>query len=195
MACFGAHFLLAALVSLEATFSIFAQTPTIFPGALRNYWRRGADLAGVAAGKKLPETNPIRNTAAVYLHIAGTEAGYGFFAPNVPDCSTLLFEIHFPDGRVEYDLPQVRSASAGLRLNCLLDQIRLVKYEELRRGILKILTYSAWQRYPSASRIRAIFTSGKLPSSSEFLAGKELSYEVLYVYDTTFPNRPNELPE
>ena len=47
-------------------------------------------------------------------NIAGIETGYGYFAPNVPGGYRLVFELHYPDGRVEYELPSVSSAAAGL---------------------------------------------------------------------------------
>lgn len=191
-ACFGVHFLLIIIVSLHATLSIFSQTPTIFPASLQSYWRKGGELGGAAIGQKFAASNPVRNTIAVYLHVAGSEGGYGFFAPNVPDSFTLLFEIHFPDGRIEYDLPHVRSATAGLRFSGLLDQISMTTYEPLRLTIFKILAYSVWQTYPTASRIRAIFTAAMLPSTTEFEAGQEMSHQVLYAYDLSFTDQTTE---
>jgi hypothetical protein len=129
----------------------------------------------------------------VYLHSAGIEGGYGFFAPNVPDNYTLLFEIHYSDGRVEYDLPNVRSATGGLRLNGLFDQVGATRYEPLREVTFKILTYAVWQAHPEASRIRAIFTSASLPSTSDFEHGRKESYQILYAYDFTF-EEPSIVP-
>jgi hypothetical protein len=142
----------------------------------------------------LAASNPLRNGLALYLHGAGIEAGYGFFAPNVPDNYTLLFEVHYPDGRIEYDLPNVRTTSGGLRLNGLLDQVGATDYEPLRQTILKILTHSVWQVHPGASRIRAIFTSARLPTTSEFEQGREESYQLHYAYDFTF-KEPNPQPQ
>ena len=59
-------------------------------------------------------SNPVRQALATYLHIAGIETGYGYFAPNVPGSYKLVFELHYPDGRVEYELPSVSSAAAGV---------------------------------------------------------------------------------
>ncbi len=191
-ACFGAHFLLIIVVCLAATLLIFARTPTIFPDSLQSYWRKGGELGAAALGRQLSESNPIRNTITSYLHVAGSDGGYGFFAPNVPDSFTLLFEIHFPDGRVEYDLPHVSSPAAGLRFNGVLDQISMTTYEPLRQTIFKILTYSVWQSYPDASRIRAIFTAATLPSTTAFEAGYETSHQILYAYDLSFADQTTE---
>ena len=190
--CFGLHFLLAIIASLRATLSIFAQTQTVFPDPLRGVWQTTGEAAASAMGQKLDPSNPVRNSIAIYLQAAGSEAGYGFFAPNVPDSFTLLFEIHFADGRVVYDLPHVMSASDGLRFNGLLDQMSMITYEPLRNTIFKILTYSIWQSYPEATRIRAIFTTAILPSIAEFRAGREISHQVLFDYDLSFAHEPKE---
>jgi hypothetical protein len=192
-ACFGVHFILIILASLRATFSIFAQPATVFPLPLRNLWRRAGEATTVGIGQHLSSSNPLGNAITVYLHATGSEGGYGFFSPEVPDSLTLLFEVHFPDGRVEYDLPTVRSITAGLRFNGVLEQISATTYEPLRQMLFKILTYSVWQRYPNAARIRAIFTVAILPSTNDFTAGREISHEVLSAYDVTLADRSAEL--
>ncbi|HEV2047406.1 MAG TPA: hypothetical protein VGQ95_12525 [Chthoniobacterales bacterium] len=184
--------MLISLACFRATFSIFAQSATIFPSSLQNIWRRAAEIVTAGVGQHLAPSNPLGNAIVVYLHAVGSEGGYGFFAPEVPDSLTLVFEIHFPDGRVEYDLPSVRSVAAGLRFNGVLEQINATKYEPLRQMILKILTYSVLQRYPNASHIRAIFTVAILPSTREFAAGREISYETLSAYDLTFAEQSTE---
>jgi hypothetical protein len=194
MGWLGLHFFLIVIVCVRATFSIFARVPTVFPASLEKYWRSGEGVASAAIGQRLTASNPLRNGLAVYLHSAGIEGGYGFFAPNVPDNYALLFEVHYPDDRVEYDLPNVRSATGGLRLNGLLDQVGATAYEPLRQTILKILTYSVWQAHPDASKIRAIFTSARLPSTSEFERGPKESYQLLYAYDFTF-KEPKPKPQ
>ena len=65
----------------------------------------------------------MREALNTYVKLAGIETGYGYFAPNVPGGYRLVFELHYPDGRVEYELPSVRSAAAGLRIAGLLDSI------------------------------------------------------------------------
>ena len=195
MGWFGLHFSLIVIVCLQAMFSIFAKVPTVFPTSLEKCWRSAEGVASAAIGRRLDGSNPLRNGLAVYLHSAGIESGYGFFAPNVPDNYTLLFEVHYLDGRIEYDLPNVRNASGGLRLNGLLDQVGATTYEPLRQTTLKILTYSVWQIHPDASKIRALFTSARWPSTNEFEHGQKESYELLYAYDFTFKEpKPERQP-
>jgi hypothetical protein len=122
----------------------------------------------------------------VYLHCAGIETGYGFFAPNVPNNYKLVFELHYPDGRTEYEIPRVSSATTGLRLSGLLDRIADSTYEPLRQMMVKILTYAVWQDHPEATSIRAVFGMADLPAPDDFAKGEKESYELLYTYDFTF---------
>jgi hypothetical protein len=106
-----------------------------------------------------------------------------------------VFELRYPDGRVDYVLPRVAGAATGLRLNSLFDAIGQTRYDSLRQLMLKMLAYSVWREHSDASVIRAVFGIMNLPTAQEFKAGKEESYEFLYAYDFTFhapPAGPNE---
>ena len=133
-------------------------------------------------------SNPVRQILGGYLHTAGIEAGYGFFAPNVPSNYKLVFEIHYRDGRIEYDLPSVSGAATGLRLANLLDNIGNTRYDPLREMMLKMLAYSVWREHSNATMIRAVFGFVNLPTATEFEHGKKESYEFLYAYDFHFPS-------
>lgn len=143
-----------------------------------------------ALGQRLAASNPGRQAIATYLHIAGIETGYGYFAPNVPGSYKLVFELHYPDGRVEYELPRVNRAAAGLRVAALLDQIGRTKYDALREILVKMLAQSVWREHPDVKTIRAVFGSIRLPSVSEFEHGKRESYEFLYAYDLSLREEP-----
>ena len=127
-----------------------------------------------------------------YLHVAGIDASYGYFAPNVPGSYKLVFELHYPDGRVEYQLPPVSSAAAGLRVAGLLDKIGRTPYDSLRELLVKMMARSIWREHPEVKTIRAVFGSIRLPSVSEFEQGKRESYEFLYAYDFSLRERPAE---
>jgi hypothetical protein len=137
----------------------------------------------VGLGQRLPASNPLRQLVVAYLHIAGIETGYGYFAPNVPGGYKLVFELHYPDGHVEYELPRVNSAAAGLRIVRLLDEIGRTPYDMLREHLIKTMAQSIWGEHPEVKTIRAVFGSIKLPNISEFEQGKRESYEFLYAYD------------
>ena len=77
--------------------------------ALEPHWRVLEDATFTVLGQKLPPNNPMRETIAFYLHAAGIEAGYGYFAPNVPYSYKLVFELTYPNGTTEYELPRRRT--------------------------------------------------------------------------------------
>ena len=175
-------------VSWQQTFSILAQSygaaETLGP-----FWQRAADLTGIAVGQDLRLSNPLRKAVTAYEHATGIEGGYGFFAPNVPSSYKLVFELRYPDGHVEFDLPHVSSAATGLRLTSLLDRIGRSQYEPLREVMLKMLAYTMWQAHPEATSLRAVFGYVDVPTIADRTAGEE-SYHFLYAYEFSFPAAP-----
>lgn len=138
-------------------------------------------------GASAPPANPLRQAVTVYSNVAGIESAYGFFAPNVPNGFKLVFELHYPDGHVIYELPGVGDAATGLRLNNLFEGIAATPFDSVRELLFKMLAYPVWQEHPEVRVIRAVFGSVVSPSLAEFEAGKRESYEVLCAYDFTFP--------
>jgi hypothetical protein len=191
-AWFALHFLLIISFSCRETLRLVAQGPTILPSSFRTFSRRAENVANAALGQHLARSNPIRQALATYLHVAGIEAGYGYFAPNVPGSYRLVFELHYPDGRVEYELPHVSSAAAGLRIAGLLDKIGRTPYDALREHLVKMLAQSIWREHPDVKAIRAVLGSISLPSASEFERGKRESYEFLYAYDFSLQKEPGK---
>ena len=143
-------------------------------------------------GQDLAVSNPAREVLGTYLHVAGIETGYGYFAPNVPGSYKLVFELHYPDGRVEYELPRVSSAAAGLRIAGLLDKIGRIPYDTLREHLVKMMASWIWHEHPEVKTMRAIFGSVILPSLRDFERGKAESYEFLYAYDFSLSNESAE---
>jgi hypothetical protein len=179
----GVHFLLIFVVSCRETSWLVSQGLTILPSSFKSAGARIEKISSAALGSGLAKANPLRQAVAAYIHVAGTEGGYGFFAPNVPDSCTLLFEIHNADDSVEYALSPVQTAAADLRVAGLLDKLGRSEYDPLREGLIKMLARSVWQAHPHAKSIRAVFGSVRLPSISEFEAGKKPSFEFLSAYD------------
>lgn len=186
VACLAIHFGFVLLVCSRDIFAIVSDGHTILQGRFESAALRGKAITSAALGERLSASNPARQCFTSYLHSAGIETGYGFFAPNVPNSLKLVFELHYPDGRIEYDLPHVASHAAGLRLNGLLDYIGRTSYEDLREFAIKRLVYSSWESHPSANRIRAVLGVIDLPTVDEFEQGKERSNEYLYAYDFVF---------
>lgn len=139
-------------------------------------------------GEDLSLQNPIRNSFAVYLNAAGAEAGYGFFAPNVPSNYKLVFELRYPDGHRDYDLPRVADAATGFRLLSLLERIADIPYEPMRQVMIHMLTDPVWRRHPDAVSIRAVLGYAIWPSPDGYLKGEREGFEPDFAYD--FDLRP-----
>jgi hypothetical protein len=192
VAWFVLHFLLIITFSCRDTLGLVAQGPTIFPPSFKRFSQKAETVVSAGLGQHFAASNPVRQALATYLHIAGIEAGYGYFAPNVPGSYKLVFELHYPDGHAEYELPRVSSAAAGLRVAGLLDKIGRTKYDALREILIKMLAQSVWREHPDVTMIHAVFGSISLPSVSEFERGKRESYEFLYAYDFSRTDKANE---
>jgi hypothetical protein len=186
----AAHLLLIISFSCRDTLRVVAEGTTILPISSKNFAQDTETVISMAIGQKLPASNLVRGALNTYAQLAGVEAGYGYFAPNVPGSYALVFELHYPDGRVEYELPSVRSAAAGLRIAGLLDNIGRTPYDALREILVKTLAQSIWPKHPGLQSVRAILGSVTLPSVREFKEGKSESYEFLYAYDFSLENAP-----
>ena len=194
LSCLSLHFALITAVSCNTTLSDLARGRTWLPPSLEKYWRKAEQVTGYAIGAPEADDNPFRQFVTLYAYGAGVEGGYGFFAPNVPNSSKLVFELHYADGRTEYDLPRVNDPEAGLRLISLLDYIGQTDYEPLRQAIVKMLAYSAWQKHTDAVTIRAVYGVISEPGLAEAERGEKESYRFLYAYDFNFRTEPTASP-
>jgi hypothetical protein len=183
---FGLHLLLLITVASRDLFAVLADGSSYLPASLEPRWRALENATFIALGEELPANNPMRETIALYLHAAGIEAGYGYFAPNVPYSYKLVFQVTYPNGTTEYELPSVATTETGMRLPTLLDYIAANRYEPLRQLILKMLAYSVWQRHRDALRIRAVFGTVITPSIAGYKRGDEATYAVVCAYDFGF---------
>jgi len=182
--------LLIVSVSCRDTLRVVAEGPTILPVSFNNFSQKAETALSAALGQKLSALNPVREALNTYVQFAGIEAGYGYFAPNVPGGYRLVFELQYPDGRLKYELPSVSSAAAGLRIAGLLDNIGRTRYDALREILVKTLAQSVWREHPDVESVRAIVASIRLPTAREFTEGKRQSYEFLYAYDFSLENAP-----
>jgi hypothetical protein len=190
LACFVLHFLLIITISCRDIVRLVAHKLTILPAPFRAAAEKVEPIATGALGNKLSASNPLRGALLTYLHLAGIDRGYGYFAPNVPAGYKLVFELRYPDGRVEYELPGVNSAAAGLRVATLLDEIGRTRYDPLREYMVKTLAASVWREHPGVKKVRAVFGLLNLPSPVEFEYGKRESYDFLYAYDFSLSEEP-----
>ncbi len=169
-------------------FRVMAEGPTILPIFFRDFSKKAEPVVSTALGQKLPASNPVREALATYAQLAGIESGYGYFAPNVPAGYRLVFELHHPDGRIDYELPSVRSEAAGLRVAGLLENIGRTPNDAMREILVKALAQSIWRDHPDVRSVRAILGSVTLPTVRQFEKGNRASYEFLYAYDFSLAN-------
>ena len=182
-AWFGIHFFLLTAVCLAGVFWLIAQGSTILPSACNEYARKAELGATWCLGKQASASNPLRIGIATYLHAAGIQAGYSFFAPNVPTQHRLTLELFYDDGRVEYESPRVRSKGAALRLESLLDRLPDQRYEPVRETLVKMLAFSVWREHPDVKKLRATFGSVNPPDIIEFEQGKTETFQPMFSFD------------
>jgi hypothetical protein len=191
-AWFGVHFFLITAVCFAGIFSLVAQGLTILPSVLNRFARKDELAAATVLGKQAAPSSPVRRGIATYLHAAGIQAGYTFFAPNIPSYHKLILELYYSDGRVEYDSPHVSGKAAALRLDSLLDRLADPRYEPLREVVVKMLAFSVWRERSDVERIRAIFGSVNPPGVSDFEHGKGESFQPLFSFDFSLRNEANQ---
>ena len=182
-ACAGVHFFLVTVVCCRGIFWLLAQNLTILPSALDKFGRESEVVAAAMLGKNLAASNPARQGLATYLHVAGSQSGYGFFAPNIPSYHKLIFELQYDDGRVQSELLYGDGAAMSLRLSSLFDRLADPSYEPLREVVIRMLAFYDWRQHPDVRRIRAVLGSVTSPSINDFQQGKRESFEPLCAYD------------
>jgi hypothetical protein len=182
-AWFLTHFFLITAVCFAGLFSLIAEGSTMLPAGLEQYARKAELVAAWFLGKQARASSPFRRGIATYLHFAGIQAGYTFFAPNIPGYHRLSFELYYQDGRVEYESPHVSGKAAALRLDSLLDRLADNRYEPLREVVVKMLAFSVWRERPDVKKIRATFGVVTPPDISDFEHGKGESFQPMFSYD------------
>jgi hypothetical protein len=180
---FGIHFFLITAVCFAGLFSLVAEGATMLPSALDTYARKAELVAAWLLGKQAGAPSPVRRSIATYLHAAGIQSGYTFFAPNIPGYHRLTLELYYQDGRVEYESPHMSSRAAPLRIDSLLNRLADNRYEPVREVVVKMLALSVWREHPDVKKIRATFGSVSPPSISDFEHGKGESFQPMFSYD------------
>ena len=187
-AWFGVHFFFLTAVCLAGIFWLIAQGSTILPSVCDKYAHDAEFAATWCLGKGARPSNPFRRGIATYLHGAGIQAGYSFFAPNVPSHHRLTFELVYEDGHVEYDSPRARSKAASLRLDSLLDRLAEDRYQPVREVLVKMLAFSVWREHPEVKKLRATFWSVNPPSVTDFEQGKTETFQPMFSFDFSLRN-------
>ena len=127
--------------------------------------------------------NFVRTTAKTYLHLAGIEAGYGFFAPNVPNAYRLQIELLDGTNVVQRGLLTARRGETDLRLASLLDALGRYPAGGVRNIIFELMAQAIFQEHPETAEVRLRIEAIKMPALAEFTPGRMPSYEPVYAYD------------
>ena len=180
---FGIHFFLVTVVCLAGLFSLIAEGATMLPSAVEPYASKAEVAAAWLLGKQPGASSPVRRSIATYLHAAGVQVGYTFFAPNVPGYHRLTLDLFYEDGRVEHGSPRLRGKAAALRLDSLLDRLAEERYEPIREVLVKMLAFSVWREHPDVKKVRAVFGSVTPPGITEFEHGKAETFQPLFSFD------------
>ncbi len=182
----GFHLLLILIASVRDTFGMFGRVETVLPDAWDSFFLGAEQVGYRAGGSDLGDRNFLRNGLQLYQHASGIEAGYGFFAPNIPANYRVVFRLHYPDGRTEEDIPVVGSEAVGGRLSGLLDYIAEARIEEQRDDMVQSLTKSIWKWHPQADSIETVLASAVLPTADGYARGERTTYEPLTAYTFSF---------
>src|ERR1051325_3238741 len=180
---FGTHFFLITAVCLAGLFWLIAEGSTILPSACDEYARKAELAATWCLGKEAPASNPVRLAIATYQHAAGIQAGYSFFAPNVPSHHRLNLELFYDDGRIENESPRAHSRAAALRLDSLLDRLVEERYTPVREVLIKMLTFSVWREHPDVKKIRATFGAVNPAKIAGFEQGQKEIFQPMFSFD------------
>jgi hypothetical protein len=184
VAFFVFHFLLVATVSLHATFSLFKTHVVSWSDVPATLFERLDQLPAALVPDEAAAVNLGQKVLATYTNAAGIEAGYGYFAPNIPAGSSLVFEFHDANGKIEYGAPTVATEAGSLRLQTMLAQAASAELPEWREELVKLLANSSRRFHPDAISVRAFFGSLSPPDLSRYKAGKrEMVFNCQYVYD------------
>ncbi len=185
LACLALHLTLIFLVCVHETFWLLKRDVVTIMGVHPSAWESLDRIPETILGAGGSSSRDFWNTTvATYTNAAGIEVGYGYFAPNLPAASALVFECHYRDGRVEYEKPSLEGDAGQLRVSTLVDQIDRTDYDRWRIALIKLLARSNWKRHPDAVMLRAFFGRIDPPTMVEYRAGKrEETFTCLYVYD------------
>jgi hypothetical protein len=159
---------------------LVARGYTALPPAVTNFSAATESLLNHVLGAKLTSDNPGAHLLRGYLHGAGIEAGYSYFAPNLSGGYKLVFEIELPDGRIEHDSFDAESREGKMRLASFLDQLAKSPSPAMRDAMMKLLVRGVWRHYPDAVRVKAFLAGANLPTPGEYKAGKRTSYDLEY---------------
>jgi hypothetical protein len=177
------HLCVIAFISARDIIWLVGHRLTILPASFVSWAEKAENSVSDVHGKGAQSSGVLRTAWLTYLHLAGIERGYGYFAPNVGVSYKLVLELHYPDGQVGYEVPGGGSSAVQLRMASFLDEIGRSRDDQVRQYFVKMLARPVWREHPEVQTMRAVFGYKKLPTIAEFERGERESYEFLYAYD------------
>ena len=176
----AAHFAAILTVCVVGVFGLLRSGRTILSGLNKN----GARETGGQTRAEHERLDPPTMLAKTYLHLAGIEAGYGFFAPNVPDAFRL--QIAVLDGKtrvIQSGLVAAEGSETDLRLASLLDALGRSPAGEVRDIIFELMAQAVFEKFPEAAEIRFQVEAIRMPALAQFQKDRTPSYQPAYAYD------------
>ena len=123
--------------------------------------------------------------ALTYLNLAGIEAGYGFFAPNIPPAYRLTIELSDKDGIVERGVLSPRRGETGVRLASFLDAVGRRPAGDVRDIMFQLMGKSLFAEHPTAVRLNVTVERIRQPKLAEGRSTLTQSFEFAYGYTFT----------
>lgn len=159
----------------------FSKGSTFFPKSWSGLFGRTEKSIEYALGKG--SRRLWSDGIALYLHGAGVEAGYNFFAPHVPGSYRLVLELHYGDGRVEYEIAQGNAPGSALPVASLLDLIGHFSNDAVREHLIRLLAQDTGRQHPNVEMVRAFFGAVNFPTVEAYAGGAKASFRVIRSYD------------
>ncbi len=127
----------------------------------------------------------LRHFALTYLHLAGIEAGYGYFAPNIPPAYRLTIELSDNNGAVERGVLSPHRGETGLRLASFLDAVGRRPASDVRDIMFQLMGKSLLAEHPAAVRLDVTVERIRQPKLAEARSAIEPDFELAYGYTFT----------
>ena len=185
---FFLHFLLISGICCRETLWLIAPKSTSTQPEHAQIAAAVKPISATRVGRDFSSSNSFRHVLLAYIHLAGIDHGYGYFAPNIPSAFKLVFELHYPDGRVGYELPRFGHNRTDLHLATLLDEIGRTESTRYREYLIRRVALSVWRKHADAISIRAVLGISLSPTPAEFEKGARESYKFVDAYDFNLRN-------
>lgn len=195
LAALGLHLLLIASVSCREILWLVSRGLSGVPGVIQSSATRGEQIAAAVTAQQLPRDNAVRRLVHGYLQLSGIEAGYGFFAPNVPDSYQLAFELQLPDGRLQFLKVEEANGELALRYATLLEYIGRASSGPLRQLLVSVIANALWHDRPELVKVRAFVSQLRVPPPADYDSQREPAFDLLDTYEFVRPGQGSLLPD